>query len=96
MEPHPSHLNHQLLQVERERVMARMSAIPGVTPRPSMSQFVYFEVTEHERVFKNLRKEGVSVRDVSKYEQLKNSLRITVGAPDENERFLDVLSDLMC
>ena len=77
---------------ERERVLARMASIQGVVPRPSMANFVLFDVEEHEKVYKRLLKKGVSVRDVSKYEELRSSLRVTIGSPEENEDFLKALA----
>lgn len=76
---------------ERERVLARMSSIPGVVPRPSMANFVLFEVVEHEKVYRRLHRRGITVRDVSGYDELKSSLRVTIGTPEENEAFLNAL-----
>ncbi|MBL8898893.1 MAG: histidinol-phosphate transaminase [Planctomycetes bacterium] len=82
----------QIIQ-ERERVLARMSTIPGVVPRPSMSNFVLFEVLEHEKVYRRLHRLGITVRDVSGYDELKSSLRVTIGTPEENEAFLNALAE---
>jgi histidinol-phosphate aminotransferase len=78
---------------ERERVLARMSSIPGVVPRPSMANFVLFEVLEHEKVYRRLHRRGITVRDVSGYDELKSSLRVTIGTPEENEAFLNALAE---
>ncbi|MBK9384573.1 MAG: histidinol-phosphate transaminase [Planctomycetes bacterium] len=78
---------------ERERVLARMSCIPGVVPRPSMANFVLFEVLEHEKVYRRLHRRGITVRDVSSYDELKSSLRVTIGTPEENEAFLNALAE---
>jgi histidinol-phosphate aminotransferase len=83
------------IEEERERLFARMSAIPGVAVRPSMGSFVFFTVAEPERVCRGLTHRRVSVRDVSKYSRFANTLRVTVGTPDENEAFLQALAEVM-
>ena len=80
---------------ERDRLFARMSAIPGVHVRPSMGSFVFFTVAEPERIHRGLVHRGVSVRDVSKYTRFPNTLRVAVSTPEENEEFLDALAKVM-
>jgi histidinol-phosphate aminotransferase len=42
-------------------------------------------------VFESLYRQGVLVRDVSSYPRLGRCLRVSVGAPGENQRFLAAL-----
>jgi histidinol-phosphate aminotransferase len=44
-----------------------------------------------QQVFDDLYREQVLVRDVSSYPMLSRCLRVTVGTPQENNRFLDTL-----
>jgi histidinol-phosphate/aromatic aminotransferase/cobyric acid decarboxylase-like protein len=83
------------LDDERERMFARMSAIPGITLRPSMGEYIFFTVGEPERVHRALLNRRQSVRDVSKYSRFPSTLRVRVGDPDENEAFLQALGEVM-
>ncbi|HET6203480.1 MAG TPA: hypothetical protein VFI25_11840 [Planctomycetota bacterium] len=83
------------IEDERERMFARMSAISGVMVRPSMGRFVFFTVADPERVHRELIRHGVPVRDVSKYPRFENTLRMAIGAPDENEAFLEALARVL-
>jgi histidinol-phosphate aminotransferase len=42
-------------------------------------------------IFEDLYNDGVLVRDVSSYPMLSNCLRVTVGTPEQNSRFLAAL-----
>jgi histidinol-phosphate aminotransferase len=57
---------------------------------PSSGNFVLVEVGDAVRVYGALLREGVIVRPVANYE-LPQWLRVTVGLPEENERFLAAL-----
>ena len=46
-------------------------------------------------VFRALCDEGILVRDVSRYPMLQQFLRVSVGLPRENDRFLAALSRIM-
>lgn len=46
------------------------------------------------KVYQHLMKEGVIVRPMGMYD-LKNYLRITVGLPEENERFIEALKKVL-
>lgn len=62
----------------------------GLRHVPSHANFVLAEVGEAGRVNVALLKQGVIVRPVANY-GLPHWLRVTVGLPDENARFLDAL-----
>jgi len=57
---------------------------------PSHGNFLLLRVGDAERVFRRLLEQGVIVRPVANY-GLPEYLRITVGLPAENRRFLDAL-----
>lgn len=83
---------------ERERVHKELGGIPGITPYPSKTNFVFFRVGEDlsaTEVFNLLLKEGILIRDLSNGGILKNSLRVTIGTPEENDTFLDSLRRIM-
>lgn len=57
---------------------------------PSVGNFVCVEVGDAAQVYEQLLRAGVIVRPVANYGMPKH-LRITVGLPEENERFLRAL-----
>ena len=61
---------------------------------PSHGNFLLLRVGDAERVFRRLLEQGVIVRPVANY-GLPEYLRITVGLPAENRRFLDALQSAL-
>ena len=59
---------------------------------PSYGNFVLVKVGDAGRVYDQLLKRGVIVRPVANYD-LPEWLRITIGLPAENERFVRALAD---
>jgi histidinol-phosphate aminotransferase len=85
-----------LLIGERERVLAELRKRSGVEAFDSSANFILFRTARNARnVFDALYLEGVLVRDVSKYPMLERSLRVTIGKPDENDRFLTALDRVL-
>jgi len=63
----------------------------GLTYVPSHANFLLLHVGNAARVYQRLLEQGVIVRPVSGY-GLPEFLRVTVGLPAENRRFLDALA----
>jgi histidinol-phosphate aminotransferase len=63
----------------------------GMPYIPSVGNFVCVEVGEAARVNERLLRAGVIVRPVANY-GMPHHLRVTVGLPEENERFLRALT----
>ena len=59
---------------------------------PSYGNFVLVNVGAADRIFQQLLKRGVIVRPVANY-GLPQWLRVTVGLPEENERFVQALRE---
>jgi histidinol-phosphate aminotransferase len=62
---------------------------------PSDANFILFRpTTNHAKaVWSDLLAASVLVRDCSEWPGLAGCLRVTVGLPDENDRFLTALSE---
>ena len=58
---------------------------------PSFGNFITIRVGRANEIFKRLLKRGVIVRPVAGYE-LPEHLRVSIGTPEENERFLAALA----
>ncbi|HEY2322846.1 MAG TPA: aminotransferase class I/II-fold pyridoxal phosphate-dependent enzyme [Thermoanaerobaculia bacterium] len=74
---------------ERERVFAAMQQIAGVMPCPSKANFIFFRIAEPRRVFDALCAHGVLIREYA------DALRVSIGNPDENDRFLEALQEVV-
>jgi histidinol-phosphate aminotransferase len=67
----------------------------GIAYVPSVANFILIDVArDGVSVFKEMLKYGVIVRDMQQY-GLKNFIRVTIGTPRENERFITVLKKVL-
>lgn len=79
--------------VERERVAAALAALRGATVFPSAANFILVRVPDAPAAFEALRGRGILVRIFhGSHPLLANTLRLTVGTPDENSRMLEALA----
>jgi histidinol-phosphate aminotransferase len=81
---------------ERDRLFDSLAALPQVEPVRSGANFMLVRTPlEPRRVHAELLKRDILIRDVSSYPMLKDYFRVSVGTPDENERLLDALADVL-
>src|SRR5439155_23599530 len=79
------------LNTEGMAYLAERLRALGLTVVPSQANFLYFEVNQDGKaVFEALLRRGVIVRYLS-----GPSLRVTVGLPQENERFITALQTVL-
>ena len=81
--------NMQTIISERGRLFRELFRIKGIMPYPSEANFILFKVAEPDRVYGNLLKRGVLVRNMKGV--VDGCLRVTVGTPEENGVFLKAL-----
>jgi len=81
-----------LIIEERGRLQAALAQLP-VQSWPSDANFVLFRPLERDAgtVWSDLVERSVLVRDCSGWDGLAGCLRVTVGTPEENDRFLESL-----
>jgi histidinol-phosphate aminotransferase len=80
------------LVAERDRVVAALEPVHGVTVYPSGANFVLLRVHgDGHALWQRLVEHGVLVRDFSRWPRLAECLRVTVGTTEENDAFLDAL-----
>jgi histidinol-phosphate aminotransferase len=81
---------------ERGRVAASLSELP-VDVWPSDANFILFRVRSRDgsAVWRRLLERSVLVRDVSEWPMLDGCLRVTIGTPSENDRFLAALGEVL-
>ncbi|MBF0558234.1 MAG: histidinol-phosphate transaminase [Nitrospirae bacterium] len=73
----------------REQLYEALSLLPGVRPYPSEANFILIKVRDAEAVHKKLLGQGVLVRNMNS--AVRGALRVTVGTPDENDKFMRAL-----
>jgi histidinol-phosphate aminotransferase len=66
----------------------------GLEQVPSVANFVMFRVGDARRVFAELQARGVIVRPVGVH-ALPEHLRVTIGEPAQNARFLEALAQVL-
>ncbi|MDQ7828088.1 MAG: aminotransferase class I/II-fold pyridoxal phosphate-dependent enzyme [Armatimonadota bacterium] len=77
---------------ERERLAGALREVPGVTVFPSDANFLLFRTPlPAPEVAARLLAHGVLVRDVSAWPALAGCLRVSVGQPGEDDRFVAAL-----
>jgi len=86
-----------LVVAERTRMSQALSKMGGVTVTPSAANFLWMKTDKPaEEVHAGLLTHKVLVRSFHQSGgRLKNQLRVTIGMPDENDRFLAALPKVL-
>ena len=84
------------LVAERERLVGALGGL-DVDVSPSGANFVLFapRSRDGEAVWQGLVERSVLVRNCAAWPRLHGRLRVTVGTPDENDRFLAALREVL-
>jgi len=81
---------------ERERLYGELGRIAGLTPVRSLANFMVVQSTiEPRKVFTELIKRDILIRDVSGYPMLSDYFRVSVGTPEENDLLLRALREVL-
>src|SRR5436190_2576741 len=81
---------------ERDRVLHELQKRAAVRAFPSKANFILIKTARPaHRLFDALYSQGVLVRDVSSYPLLDRCLRVSIGTPEENDRFLVALDQAL-
>lgn len=79
---------------ERERMYEQLEKMDGIEAFPSESNFILLRMEGASDAWRELLARGVLVRDFSQTRYLEDCLRVSVGTPQENDRFLQTLGDI--
>jgi histidinol-phosphate aminotransferase len=86
--------NIAIVREQREMMRAALSGIPGVREvLASNANFLAVRFDDAGTVYQRLLQTGIVVRDIRRYPNLQDALRITIGTPEENARVLAVLKE---
>jgi len=84
------------LRAERERLYQTLAATDGLRVWPSAANYLLLRVEGAHEVWRRLLDDhGIYIRDFSSASGLTDCLRVTVGTPEQNDRFIDALSQAM-
>ena len=82
------------IREQRDRILESLSQIAGLTVYPSDANFVLFRPPgDAHEVWERLLERGVLVRDFSK--TVPGCLRVTAGTPEEVERYLSAIREVV-
>jgi len=78
------------LKIERNKVVGELNSL-GLAVVPSSANFLLFSIDDEKKIWQELVDVGVLVRDVG----IAGHLRVTIGTPTENDRFLAALREIL-
>ena len=78
---------------ERDRLSTSLKEL-GLDVYPSEANFLLFRIADATRVWERLLEREILVRKFPQELGLEHCLRVTVGTPEENDEFLEVVSAL--
>lgn len=82
------------IKQDRAKLYRQLGEITAVQVYPSEANFLLFRVASATEVFNNLKQRGVLIKNLSGgHPMLNDCLRVTVGTPEENEKFIWALRE---
>ena len=78
---------------ERERVKKVIEKIDDVTLFPVSANFITFRSKKAEELYLKLEENGISVRKFG--DELKDTLRISIGSKEENKKLIEVIKEVI-
>lgn len=80
------------IRKERARLFDSLAAMPRVEAYPSRANFILFRVADADSAYSGLKARGILIKNLNgSHPMLSGCLRVTVGAPHENDQFLEAL-----
>ena len=81
---------------EKEKVFSELIRISTIEPIPSYTNFILFRTKKMsgEELFEEMYRRGVLLRFFDT-PRLKNTLRVTIGKPEQNKIFLETLKKVL-
>ncbi len=85
-----------LIKSERERLLTALAAMPGARAYASEANMILVRVNDAAGTFAALKARGILIKNVSALHQLlANCVRLTVGAPAENDALIAALAEIL-
>jgi histidinol-phosphate aminotransferase len=85
------------LKIERERFYNKLCEIPGVKAFASNTNFLLFTTEKDvDIIYNTLMRHGILIRNIGNILHFGRCLRVTVGLPKMNNKFLNIMKELCC
>ena len=82
------------IKQDRGQLAQKLNAIKGVGVYPSSANFLLLRIARAREIFEGLKQRGVLIKNLhGSHAMLENCLRVTVGTPAENEKFIAALQE---
>lgn len=86
----------QQIRADRANLLERLNEIDGVQVWNSQANFILFRVADAQSVFEELKNQGILIKCLhGSHSLLNNCLRVTVGTSEENQAFLQALTQIV-
>ncbi len=82
---------------DRAVVFDQLNELPGITAFPSAANFILFKTQDKQAtpIFERLKNHGILIKNLSPQGSLlDNCLRVTIGKPEENTKFINALIEI--
>ncbi len=80
------------IKLDRDKLHLALSEVAGVEVYCSEANFLLFRIANASAVFAGLKQHGVLIKNLNgAHPMLADCLRVTVGTPEENEKFIAAL-----
>ena len=84
------------IKLDRAYLFQQLHSLENVQPFASDANFILFRTPHAGNIFEGLKQRGVLIKNLSTgHPLLANCLRVTVGTPQENERFVVALRECL-
>jgi histidinol-phosphate aminotransferase len=81
---------------ERKRMSKTLGELDKLEVFPSQANFLLLRVANATAVFEGLKQAGILIKNLhAKGSLLEGCLRVTIGQPEENDRFINALKELI-
>ncbi len=81
---------------ERNRLADALVRVDGVEAYPSQANFILLRVPDANAIFNALKQRGILIKNMhAAGGLLENCLRVTIGMPEENNRFVVALKEII-
>ena len=84
------------IKLDRATLYRQLSEIAAIQVYPSEANFLLFRVAHATEIFDGLKQRGVLIKNLhGGHPMLNGCLRVTVGTPDENAKFIADLQEII-
>ncbi len=84
----------ELARAERDKVYAALARVPELEAYPSVTNFILFRLKDGDTdgTHRRFLAQDVLIRDISMWPGCEGCLRVSIGTPEENDRFIAALA----